>query len=259
MYSKGILLPSAGAKGEGGTLSYGIWVEAVNQSEVETRGTAVMFNGQGASNYVIKSGTNTFRGGGFEYCRNKALDAKAFFASAKPDDNQHEYGGTLGGPIRRNQMFFFAAVDAYRDRRQTASVLTSIPTLAQRNGDSSALPVTIYDPRTTRPNPNGPGFVRDPFPGNVIPPDRISPISRYFQSFLPDPTNAGLQNNYLGGALPIGFNNENVTAKEDLKLSTRQHMPVLLSPGKRSPAPPHPGAAHLMDPPPQPALPFPDT
>ena len=101
-----------------------------------------MFNGQGASNYVVKSGTNTFRGSGFEYFRNKALDAKAFFATTKPDDNQHEYGGTLGGPIRKNQMFFFMAYDGYRDRRQTPSVLTSIPTLAERNGDFSALPVT---------------------------------------------------------------------------------------------------------------------
>ena len=77
----------------------------------------------------------------------------------------------------------------------------------------------IYDPRTTRPNPNGTGFVRDPFPGNIIPEDRLSSISRYFQSFLPDPTNAGLQNNYLGGSLPIGFNNESVTGKVDLNLN----------------------------------------
>jgi hypothetical protein len=76
--------------------------------------------------------------------------------------------------------------------------------------------VTIYDPQTTRPNPNGTGFVRDPFPGNIIPNDRISPISRYFQSFLPAPTGGGVQNNYLGGALPTGFNNDNVTAKVDL-------------------------------------------
>ena len=180
MYVEGIPITNAVVQGEGRNLQFGISVDAVDQFQVETSGTAVMFNGQGASNYVVKSGTNTFHGGGFEYFRNKALDAKAFFATIKPDDNQHEYGGTLGGPIRRNQMFFFMAYDGYRDRRQTPSVLTSIPTLAERNGDFSALPVTIYDPRTTRPNPNGTGFVRDPFPGNVIPQDRISPISQYF-------------------------------------------------------------------------------
>src|SRR5262249_58226417 len=126
---------------------------------------------------------------------------------AKPGAGLQGSGGRRGGPIRRSRMFFFGAFDGYRDRRQTQSALTSIPTLAERNGDFSALPVPIYDPRTTVPNPNGTGFVRSPFPGNVIPPDRISPVSRYFQSFLPDPTNTGLQNNYLGGAPPHRFNN----------------------------------------------------
>ena len=177
-YIEGVPITNAVVQGEGRNLSYGISVEAVEQFQVETSGTAVMFNGQGASNYVVKSGTNTFRGSAFEFFRNKALDSKAFFAVAKPDDNQHEYGATLGGPIRRNGMFFFVAYDGYRDRRQTESRLLSIPTLAMRNGDFSALPVQIYDPATTRPNPNGTGFVRDPFPGNIIPPNRISSISR---------------------------------------------------------------------------------
>jgi len=252
MYVEGIPITNAVVQGEGRNLSFGISVDAVDQFQVETSGTAVMFNGQGASNYVVKSGTNIFHGAGFEYFRNKALDAKAFFATTKPDDNQHEYGGTLGGPIRRNQMFFFIAYDGYRDRRQTPSMLVSIPTLAQRNGDFSALPVVIYDPRTTRPNPAGTGFVRDPFPGNVIPQNRISPISRNFQSFLPDPTNGGLQNNYLGGALPIGFNNENVTGKVDLKLNTRQQASILFSHGKRSQATPYRGGTNA-----QTALPLP--
>ena len=130
MYVEGIPITNAVVQGEGRNLSFGFSVEAVEQFQVETSGTAVTFSGQGASNYVVKSGTNTFRGSGFEFFRHKSLDAKAFFATTKPDDNQHEYGVTAGGPIRRNQMFFFAAYDGYRDRRQTASVLTSIPTLA---------------------------------------------------------------------------------------------------------------------------------
>ena len=254
MYVEGIPITNAVVQGEGRNLSFGISVEAVDQFQVETSGTSVTFNGQGASNYIVKSGTNTFRGSGFEFFRNKALDAKAFFANTKPDDNQNEYGFTFGGPIRKSQMFFFMAYDGYRDRRQTPSVLTSIPTLAQRNGDFSALPVTIYDPRTTRPNPNGTGFVRDPFPNNVIPQDRISSISRYFGSFLPDPTSGGLQNNYLGGSLPIGFNNDNVTGKVDLKLTTKQQASVLFSHGKRSQATPYRGGGN-----PQTALPLPYT
>ena len=169
-YVDGIPITNAVVQGEGRNLSFGISVESIEQFQVETSGTAVMYNGQGASNYVVKSGTNQFRGSAFEYFRNKALDSKAFFASAKPDDNQHEFGFTAGGPIRRSRMFFFSAYDGYRDRRQTEQRLVSIPTLAQRRGDFSALPVAIYDPRTTRPNPAGTGFIRDPFPGNVIPP-----------------------------------------------------------------------------------------
>jgi hypothetical protein len=255
MYVEGIPITNAVVQGEGRNLSFGFSVDAIDQFQVETSGTAVMFNGQGASNYVVKSGTNTFHGSGFEYFRNKALDAKAFFSTIKPDDNQHEYGVTLGGPIRKNQMFFFGAFDGYRDRRQTPSALTSIPTLAERNGDFSALPVPIYDPRTTRPNPNGTGFVRDPFPNNIIPRDRMSPISQSFQQFLPDPTNGGLQNNFLGGALPTGFNNNNVTGKVDLKFNVRQQLSVLFSHGGRTQSTPYRGGNTVTNP--QVALPLP--
>lgn len=254
MYVEGIPITNAVVQGEGRNLSFGISVDAVDQFQVETSGTAVMFNGQGASNYVVKSGTNTFHGSAFEYYRNKALDAKAFFAKVKPSDNQHEYGATIGGPIRKNQMFFFMAYDGYRDRRETGQILTSIATEAERNGDFSALPVTIYDPRTTRPNPNGTGFVRDAFPGNIIPSDRISAISKYFQSFLPAPTSGGLQNNYLGGALPTGFNNDNVTAKVDFRATERQQLSVLFTHGKRSQATPYRGGGNA-----QTALPLPYT
>ena len=254
MYVEGIPITNAVVQGEGRNLSFGISVDAVDQFQVETSGTAVMFNGQGASNYVVKSGTNTFHGSAFEYYRDKALDTKAFFATVKPADNQHEYGATLGGPLRKNQMFFFFSYDGYRDRRETPQMLTSIPTPAERNGDFSAVPVTIYDPRTTRPNPNGTGFVRDPFPGNIIPSDRISSISKYFQSFMPAPTSAGLQNNYLGGALPTGFNNSNVTSKVDFRASNKQQLSVLFAHGGRTQATPYRGGTNL-----QTALPLPYT
>jgi Carboxypeptidase regulatory-like domain/TonB dependent receptor len=253
-YIEGVPITNAVVQGEGRNLSFGISVEAVDQFQVETSGTAVMYNGQGVTNYVVKSGTNRFRGSGFEFFRNKALDTKAFFAAVKPDDNQHEYGVTLGGPIRRNRMFFFVAYDGYRDRRQTESRLVSIPTRAQRNGDFSSLPVIIYDPATTRPNPNGTGFVRDPFPGNVIPANRISPISRYFQSFLPDPSNSSLQNNYLGGALPIGFNNDNITLKIDLNPSSKHQFSGLFAHGARRQHTPFRGGTNV-----QTALPLPYT
>ena len=253
-YVDGIPITNAVVQGEGRNLSFGISVESIEQFQVETSGTAVMYNGQGASNYVVKSGTNQFRVSAFEYFRNKGLDSKAFFAATKPDDNQHEFGFTAGGPIRRSQMFFFTAYDGYRDRRQTESRLVSIPTLAQRRGDFSALPVVIYDPRTTRPNPSGTGFIRDPFPGNIIPPARISGISSYFQSFLPDPTNDTLQNNYLGGNLPIGFNNDNVTVKVDLAMTPKQQASVMVAYGRRAQSTAYRGGGNA-----QTALPLPYT
>ena len=253
-YLDGLPITNAVVQGEGRNLSFGISVEAIEQFQVETSGTAVMYNGQGASNYVVKSGTNQYRASAFEYFRNKALDSKAFFATTKPDDNQHEYGFTAGGPIRRSQIFFFTAYDGYRDRRQTESRLVSIPTLAQRRGDFSTLPVVIYDPRTTRPNPSGTGFIRDPFPGNIIPADRISGISRSFQSYLPDPTNDALQNNYLGGNLPIGFNNDNVTVKVDLAMTPKQQMSVMVAHGRRAQSTDYRGGTNA-----QTALPLPYT
>ena len=253
-YVDGVPITNSVVQGEGRNLSYGISVEAIEQFQVETSGTAVMYNGQGASNYVVKSGTNQLRGAGFEFFRNKALDTKAILAPTKPDDSQQEYGFTLGGPIVRNKMFFFAAYDGYRDRRQTESRLVSVPTEAQRRGDFSALPVVIYDPQTTRPNPNGTGFIRDPFPGNIIPANRISPISQAFQAELPAPTAGGLQNNFLGGNLPIGFNNDNVTAKVDLNLSSAHQASVLFAHGKRRQSTPFRGGTNA-----QTSLPLPYT
>ncbi len=253
-YVEGLPITNSVVQGEGRNLSYGISVEAVDQFQVETSGTAAMYNGQGVSNYVVKSGTNQFRVTAFEFLRNTALDTKGFFAARKPEDDQHEYGVTVGGPIRKNRVFFFAVYDGYRDRRQTDSRLISVPTTAMRTGDFSSLPVAIYDPLTTRPNPNGTGFVRDPFPGNIIPANRISSISQYFQSFLPEPTQAGIQNNYLGGSLPTGFNNDNVTSKVDLNLSPKHQASVLVAYGERRQATPYRGGGNA-----QTALPLPYT
>src|SRR4029079_4855288 len=109
-------------------------------------------------------------------------------------------GGSVGGPIVKSKTFFWLSSEDYRDQIARTGTLT-FPTAAQRRGDFSQTVdaqgrlVVIYDPLTTRPNPNGSGFIRDPFPGNIIPQDRISAVSRYFQQFLPNPTSSGLQNN----------------------------------------------------------------
>src|SRR5258705_521585 len=90
MYVEGIPITNAVVQGEGRNLQFGFSVDAIDQFQVETSGTAVTFNGQGASNYLVKSGTNTLRRSGLQYFRNQALDAEAIFSTIKTDDQQHE-------------------------------------------------------------------------------------------------------------------------------------------------------------------------
>ncbi len=228
-------------QGEGRNVTQAISVEAVEQFQVETAGAAVMYNGQGASNFVLKSGTNAFHGALFEYFRNTVLDARGFLALSRQVQHQNEFGFNAGGPIRKNRIFFFGSYDGYRHRIGAQARLVSIPPSAQRRGDFSALPVAVFDPLTT--SEAGGTRTRQAFPGNVIPANRISPISNYFQSFLPSPDNPSLQNNYLG-SVPVGFNNNNTNNKVDANLSNHHQLAFVFNHGKRTQSGPYRGGAN---------------
>jgi hypothetical protein len=116
--------------------------------------------------------------------------------------------------------------------RRPSPVFASIPTIAERNGDFSALPARIYDPASTVCSAAG-VCTRQAFPGNIIPQDRISPASQFLQSNLPAPSNSGLQNNYLQ-SVPV-------TDKVDINLNERNQMYVLFSHGHRSQSTPYRG------------------
>ena len=100
-------------------MQYGVSVEAVDQFQVETSGQSVEFNGQGSENYTIKSGTNRLHGSMYEYLRNTVLDARGFFSPKRPQQNQNQFGFTVGGPVKRNRIFFFGSYDVYRYRVAT--------------------------------------------------------------------------------------------------------------------------------------------
>src|SRR5439155_10323612 len=126
-----------------------------------------------------------------------------------------------GGPVRcpkkifgplgydgRDRSFFFYNYEGYRFITSATGFYT-LPTAAMQQGDFSQLrdsqgnPITIYDPATTRPNPNGNGFIRDPFPGNIIPANRMDPVAKNILAFYPlpnrTPDNAFTDlNNYFG-------------------------------------------------------------
>lgn len=239
IYVEGLPVTNPVAQGESRTLGLGVSVEAIDQFQMETAGTAVMYNGQGAANFVLKSGTNQFHGSAFEYFRNTALDARGFFAKTTPVEHQNEFGFSIGGPIKKNRAFFFANYDGFRFTQGAQPSFLSIPTPAERAGDFSALlPVMIYNPLTTDCS-HGP-CTRQPFSGNKIPPSLISAISKSFQQYLPDPVNGNLQNNYLG-TVPVGYHDNNTTDKVDFNINERNSAYVLFSHGHRSQTTPYRG------------------
>lgn len=231
VFIEGVPITDPIQQGEGRTISLGVSVEAVEQFQVETSGTGVEFNGQGSENYTIKSGTNRFHGSGFEYLRNTVLNARGFFPAVRPIEHQNEFGGTIGGPVLQNKLFFFFSYDGWRYRVTSPTQFATVPTLKMRQGDFSELPVAIYDPLTTVAVTGG--FARTAFPGNIIPANRISPISKVYQSLLPLPTNAGLQNNYLG-SVPVAYDNNNFNTKVDYNLTTNHRLSGIYTYGKRS-------------------------
>lgn len=259
VFIEGVPITDPIQQGEGRTIALGVSVEAVEQFQVETSGTGVEFNGQGSENYTIKSGGNQFHGSGFEYLRNDKFNARGFFPKIRPVEHQNEFGFTVGGPILKKKLFFFTSYDGWRYRVISPTQSVSIPTIKERTGDFSELlalptPVLIYDPLTTVTLPGG-GFSRTPFPGNIIPLNRISSISRYFQSFLPNPTSLGLQNNYLG-QVPVSYNNDNFNLKIDYNLTENQRISGIYTYGKRSQPGPY---REVVTTTPQTALPLPYT
>ncbi len=101
-------------------------------------------------------------------------------------DIVNNYGGTVGGPIKKNKLFFFLSWEAMRERSNFTK-LTTVPTDPQRAGDFSALAVSLYDPSTGSAS----GVGRTPFPQNIIPLNQQSPITLKMQSYIPEPNLAG--------------------------------------------------------------------
>jgi hypothetical protein len=149
--------------------------------------------GGAITNVTLRSGTNDLKGSVFAFGNTEATMAAGYFSHVKAPTEYLQAGFTLGGPIRRNKLFFFGDYQHTLDNSGRTTRAT-IPPMAFRNGDFSGAPTIIYDPATG----NADGSGRTPFPGNVIPADRISPIARSILAGLPPPNlNAALgQINY---------------------------------------------------------------
>lgn len=180
-------------------------IDSVQEVNVQTSVLEAQYGrfSGGIISLVTKAGGNQFHGTGFEFLTNEGLDARAFGSSAgsaKVPNHRYQTGGTFSGPLRRNKTFFF--VD-FEDSRQAAatSITSSIPQnlSAFLKGDfSSLLPkVQIYDPNTVHYDANAKAYIRNPFPGNIVPASRLNPIAQKVLSYYPTPQTSGTLFNYV--------------------------------------------------------------
>jgi len=151
---------------------------------------------------VTKSGTNQLHGSLFEFLRNEKLNARNFFAVTVPPFKRNQYGGTLGGPIRKNKLFYFTSYQGTRERSAPGSVTATVLSQAERQGDfSEILPRSLRDPQ---------GGL---FPGNIIPRSRLHPAAlKFLEAFIPLPNRPG---NLYSFASQQSIDDEQVIAKVD--------------------------------------------
>ena len=210
--------------------------DGLAEFKVETANYSAEYGRSGGAviNAVTKSGQNTFFGDVWEYNRNAYFDAEDFFLKraglSRPKYNRHQFGFSFGGPIRRDKSFFFVDYEGTRIR-QGQAYTSSVPTSLERSSGFTNFSdlltyqsgsqtdilgrVTkigqIFDPATTRYlgaqtvdpvtglKASSTGYVRDPFPGNIIPLNRISPVSANLLNYFPAPNanNGNIANNYV--------------------------------------------------------------
>jgi hypothetical protein len=143
----------------------------------------------GVVNVVTKSGTNDIHGTAFDFLRNGKLNARNFFAPRQDSLKRNQFGGSIGGPVKRDRLFFFGTYQGTPVRTAPEGRIAFVPTAAQRRGDFSSVSRQLVDPVT-----------KQPFPGNIIPESRLSPVARYLIERIPLPNGEGQQITYTGGA-----------------------------------------------------------
>jgi hypothetical protein len=194
-------------------LYYSPTLEAVQEVQLVRNSYDAQYgrSGGGVFSIVTKGGSSQYHGGAFEFLRNSVLDSNSFFnnknGSGKPFFARNQFGGYLGGPISKSKrLFFFGSYEGLR-QGSPASQTSTVPTALQRQGDFSQTYNTngslqvIYDPSTTVADGKG-GFVRTPFPGNVVPAARFDSVGAKVMALYPLPNVPGTgftqSNNWYG-------------------------------------------------------------
>jgi hypothetical protein len=192
--------------------------DMVQEFRVQTGSYAAELGGAGGGqiNIVTRSGTGQIHGTVYEFLRNNAMDARSF--NEMSGDNhlvRNNYGGSLGGPLVGKKTFFFANFEGLR-LSQAMSMTDTVPSLAEAGGDFSGSGTTVYDPASAHPNPNfdpskpagpkNPQILRNPFPNNVIPVTRLSPVAATFLGqYVPRPNMMGGVGANMSPAMGLGI------------------------------------------------------
>jgi len=187
--------------------------DAVEEFRVDTNNYSAEFGrfGNGVINVVTRSGTNQLHGSAFEFLRNTHLNANTWGALNKPPLHRNQFGGTLGGPIRRNRTFFFGTYSGLRQDTTTFLSSAVVPTAAERLGDFSALTKAIVDPTT--------GLA---FPGNKIPAAAFDPTAvKVTGRSVPL---ANQPNSVYQGQVPSPYSTDEVLAKVDHLVTDTQRL-----------------------------------
>ncbi len=189
-------------------------LDSIDSFKVETSNPNAEYGSFGGAivNLTIKSGTNGFHGEAFEFLRNDDLNARDFFAQTRAPYKSNQFGGTFGGPLIKDRLFFFAAYQHLIANQGQTNTLT-VPTALQRQGVlTEGAQGQIYDPAS------GQLFV-----GRTVPTSRIDPIALNVENLFPLPNQPGLANNYIDNSVntvraPQG------DIKIDFQATTRDHI-----------------------------------
>ena len=215
--------------------SYTPAVDAVEEVTI-SRNSVDAENGNSLGGIIslnMKSGTNAFKGSGYSYFRDPTLNARtdptlAVVAGAKPlrGSKLQMYGGTLGGPIRRNTLFSFTSFEQWYDDRPL-SIVRTVPTELERKGDFSqsqraGVVRTIYNPFTSTLNSAG-RVVRQPFDGNLIPSSMFDPVALKLLQNIPLPNRPGNVDN-LQYSVAEKVNYWNFSQRVDVNFTDRLKM-----------------------------------
>jgi hypothetical protein len=170
------------------------------------------YAGGAAVNVQMKSGTNNLHGSGYEYHTDQHLKARPYFLPVGRDKDKrvvNQFGGTVGGPVVKNKLFYFASFEGTFDRQDSWTSTASVPTALMRTGNFTESARPIYDPLTGAPDGSG----RTAFAGNIVPANRLDPAAKKLADLTPMPNlGTGVANNLFASG-PSVFDRKTLDSK----------------------------------------------